>query len=180
MFFFFGIVRFYILFFRCEPTCSRLEREGFLAAYISAQMVQTERDSVIEKLKQNKLKVLVSTDLVSRTIVSVRWHYSLCAMKYFLFFLTARGIDASSVNLVVNLETAINLETYFHRIGRAARYGGFLEVIRLLVGSTLPLIITMGQTHRRKAPLLVPLLRQPIMCPTRADKPLPGWLPRLR
>ncbi|VDO75730.1 unnamed protein product [Heligmosomoides polygyrus] len=89
---------------QCEPTCSRLEREGFLAAYISAQMVQTERDSVIEKLKQNKLKVLVSTDL------------------YFLFFLTARGIDASSVNLVVNLETAINLETYFHRIGRAARY----------------------------------------------------------
>ncbi|VDO86090.1 unnamed protein product [Haemonchus placei] len=41
------------------------EKEGFLAAFISAQMTQPERDSVIEKLKHNKLKVLVSTDLVS-------------------------------------------------------------------------------------------------------------------
>ncbi|EYC35678.1 hypothetical protein Y032_1002g3356 [Ancylostoma ceylanicum] len=84
---------------QCEPTCSYLENAGFLAASISAQISQTERDAVIEKLKQNKLKVLVSTDL------------------------TARGIDATNVNLVVNLETAINAETYFHRIGRAARYG---------------------------------------------------------
>nr|CDJ87723.1 DNA RNA helicase domain containing protein [Haemonchus contortus] len=48
---------------QCEPTCSCLEKEGFLAAFISAQMTQPERDSVIEKLKHNKLKVLVSTDL---------------------------------------------------------------------------------------------------------------------
>uniref|UniRef100_A0A7I4YGR7 RNA helicase n=1 Tax=Haemonchus contortus TaxID=6289 RepID=A0A7I4YGR7_HAECO len=102
---------------QCEPTCSRLENDGFLAAFISAQMTQPERDSVIEKLKHNKLKVLVSTDL------------------YFLFFLTARGIDASNVNLVVNLETAINLETYFHRIGRAARFGGYGAAITILADS---------------------------------------------
>ncbi|VDL72274.1 unnamed protein product [Nippostrongylus brasiliensis] len=102
---------------QCEPTCSSLEKEGFLAASISAQMTQTERDAVIEKLKQNKLKVLVSTDL------------------YFLFFLTARGIDATNVNMVVNLETAINAETYFHRIGRAARFGGYGAAVTILADS---------------------------------------------
>ncbi|KAK6039664.1 DEAD/DEAH box helicase [Cooperia oncophora] len=102
---------------QCEPTYSHLEREGFLAASISAQMTQPERDSVIEKLKHNKLKVLVSTDL------------------YVLFFLTARGIDATNVNLVVNLETAINVETYFHRIGRAARFGGYGAAITILADS---------------------------------------------
>ncbi|ETN82095.1 helicase protein, partial [Necator americanus] len=95
----------------CEPTCSQLENAGFLAASISAQISQPERDAVIEKLKQNKLKVLISTDL------------------------TARGIDASNVNLVVNLETAINVETYFHRIGRAARYGGYGAAITILADS---------------------------------------------
>ncbi|WKY04277.1 hypothetical protein Q1695_005344 [Nippostrongylus brasiliensis] len=102
---------------QCEPTCSYLEQEGFLVASISAQMTQTERDAVIEKLKQNKLKVLVSTDL------------------YFLFFLTARGIDATNVNMVVNLETAINAETYFHRIGRAARFGGYGAAVTILADS---------------------------------------------
>ncbi|KAK6747841.1 hypothetical protein RB195_000811 [Necator americanus] len=96
---------------QCEPTCSQLENAGFLAASISAQISQPERDAVIEKLKQNKLKVLISTDL------------------------TARGIDASNVNLVVNLETAINVETYFHRIGRAARYGGYGAAITILADS---------------------------------------------
>ena len=45
-------------------------------------------------------------------------------------FQTARGIDATNVNLVVNLETAINAETYFHRIGRAARYGAISTCVK--------------------------------------------------
>ncbi|CAJ0602864.1 unnamed protein product [Cylicocyclus nassatus] len=93
---------------RCEPIHQFLEDAGFIAASISAQISQKDRDNVIERLKQNKLKVLVSTDL------------------------TARGIDASNVNLVVSLETAISAETYFHRIGRAARYGGYGAAVSLL------------------------------------------------
>ncbi|KJH49494.1 DEAD/DEAH box helicase [Dictyocaulus viviparus] len=84
---------------QCERTTVHLESVGFNSAYISAQLTQPQRDAVVEKLKQNKIKVLVSTDL------------------------TARGIDAASVNLVVNLGSAINVETYLHRIGRAARFG---------------------------------------------------------
>ncbi|VDK46744.1 unnamed protein product [Cylicostephanus goldi] len=92
----------------CESIRQVLEDAGFMAASISAQISQKDRCDIIERLKQNKLKVLVSTDL------------------------TARGIDASNVNLVVNLETAINAETYFHRIGRAARYGGYGAAVTLL------------------------------------------------
>uniref|UniRef100_A0A0K0CX66 RNA helicase n=1 Tax=Angiostrongylus cantonensis TaxID=6313 RepID=A0A0K0CX66_ANGCA len=93
---------------QCEPTCVHLEDAGFLSACISAQLPQTQRDAVIEKLKQNKLKVLVSTDL------------------------TARGIDAVNVDLVINLGSAVNVETYFHRIGRAARFGGYGAAVTLL------------------------------------------------
>ncbi|VDM61452.1 unnamed protein product [Angiostrongylus costaricensis] len=93
---------------QCEPTCVHLEDAGFLSACISAQLSQTQRDAVIEKLKQNKLKVLVSTDL------------------------TARGIDAINVDLVINLGSSVNVETYFHRIGRAARFGGYGAAVTVL------------------------------------------------
>ena len=37
--------------------------------------------------------------------------------------LAARGIDASSINLVINCELPWNNATYLHRMGRAGRYG---------------------------------------------------------
>lgn len=37
--------------------------------------------------------------------------------------LTARGIDAENVNLVINLDVPHSGPTYLHRIGRAGRYG---------------------------------------------------------
>ena len=37
--------------------------------------------------------------------------------------LTARGIDAENVNLVVNLEVPWEHNTYLHRIGRGGRFG---------------------------------------------------------
>lgn len=37
--------------------------------------------------------------------------------------LTARGIDAENVNLVVNMDLPYDGATYMHRIGRAGRYG---------------------------------------------------------
>lgn len=36
---------------------------------------------------------------------------------------TARGIDAAFVDLVINVEVPRDAETYFHRIGRAGRFG---------------------------------------------------------
>lgn len=36
---------------------------------------------------------------------------------------TSRGVDVENVDLVINLDVPVDVETYFHRIGRAARYG---------------------------------------------------------
>ena len=53
----------------------------------------------INSLKQFRCRVLFSTDL------------------------TARGIDARNVNLVVNADVAWDADTHLHRTGRAGRYG---------------------------------------------------------
>lgn len=50
-------------------------------------------------LRTNHCRVLISTDLCSR------------------------GIDAENVNLIINLDVPYDTETYFHRIGRAGRFG---------------------------------------------------------
>lgn len=41
-------------------------------------------------------------------------------------------MDASNVNLVINIGSPVDAETYFHRIGRAARFGGQGAAITLL------------------------------------------------
>ena len=37
--------------------------------------------------------------------------------------LTARGIDAENVNLVISMEVPWDHNTYLHRIGRGGRFG---------------------------------------------------------
>ena len=57
-----------------------------------------------------------------------------CEIFINLFILqTARGIDAENVDLVVNVGVPIDVETYFHRIGRAARYGMCFEIMNLKI-----------------------------------------------
>lgn len=60
-----------------------------------------KRLEAINKLKTFKCKIMLTTDL------------------------TARGIDADNVNLVVNLDLPTDAPTYLHRIGRAGRYGSY-------------------------------------------------------
>ena len=60
---------------------------------------QVSRLFSINSLKQFRCRVLFSTDL------------------------TARGIDARNVNLVVNADVAWDADTHLHRTGRAGRYG---------------------------------------------------------
>jgi ATP-dependent RNA helicase DDX20 len=41
---------------------------------------------------------------------------------------TARGIDAENVNLVINFDVPRDHETYLHRVGRAGRFGSYLNL----------------------------------------------------
>ncbi|XP_022081316.1 uncharacterized protein LOC110974182 [Acanthaster planci] len=72
---------------------------GWPSTCISGNQDQVQRHSAMSMLKTFKCRVLISTDL------------------------TARGIDAENVNLIVNLDVPSDGKTYMHRIGRAGRFG---------------------------------------------------------
>ncbi|KAK6634248.1 hypothetical protein RUM44_004859 [Polyplax serrata] len=84
---------------RAESLCSQLTKLGWPAVHINGTQSQTTRLKMMSDLKEFRCRVFISTDL------------------------TARGIDAENVNLVVNMDLPYDGATYMHRIGRAGRYG---------------------------------------------------------
>ncbi|XP_012276173.1 probable ATP-dependent RNA helicase DDX20 [Orussus abietinus] len=84
---------------RAQSVCNKICSMGFAAVYIAGSQDMHKRLEVMGKLKNFKCRILLSTDL------------------------TARGIDAENVNLVINLDIPVDGATYLHRIGRAGRYG---------------------------------------------------------
>ncbi|MDN3639684.1 DEAD/DEAH box helicase [Simiduia curdlanivorans] len=77
----------------------KLEARGFSASAINGDMNQALRERTIERLKQNKLDILVATDVA------------------------ARGIDVERVSHVMNFDIPYDSEAYVHRIGRTGRAG---------------------------------------------------------
>ncbi|OAG31224.1 ATP-dependent RNA helicase DDX19/DBP5 [Nematocida displodere] len=81
-----------------------LEDDGFDTSLLHGQLTPEERDSVIAKYKKGEIKVLVTTNVLSR------------------------GLDVPQLNLAVNYDvprTMTNepdVETYVHRIGRTGRF----------------------------------------------------------
>lgn len=86
---------------RAQSVCNKINSKGLVAVYITGNQDMVKRLQAIDKLKSFKCRIMLTTDL------------------------TARGIDADNVNLVVNLDLPIDAATYLHRIGRAGRYGSY-------------------------------------------------------
>lgn len=84
---------------RAQSLCDTLRLKGWPSVFIAGSQTQTQRLKAMERLKQFKCRVLISTDL------------------------TSRGIDCENVNIVVNMDVPRDSETYLHRIGRAGRFG---------------------------------------------------------
>ena len=82
-----------------QSTADFLNSRGFPSIFISAGQDQIRRIQAIQTFKTFKCRILCSTDL------------------------TARGIDAENVNLVINLDVPDDHNTYLHRIGRGGRFG---------------------------------------------------------
>lgn len=70
-----------------------------LSNYLCAELSQHQRNVVFGKFKNSDQKLLVSTDI------------------------SARGIDIDGIDLVINFDLPHDGPTYFHRIGRAGRFG---------------------------------------------------------
>jgi superfamily II DNA/RNA helicase len=74
-----------------------LKKAGIACGRMSSDLEQSEREEVMLAFRQQKLPILVATDVVSR------------------------GIDIDSIEIVVNYDVPPNEEDYVHRIGRTAR-----------------------------------------------------------
>jgi ATP-dependent RNA helicase DDX19/DBP5 len=115
------LVRFYglltigssIIFVKTRETAQQIEQrmtaQGHKVVSLTGANEGTQRDSVIDSFRENKAKVLITTNVL------------------------ARGIDVQSVSMVVNYDVPDRFvgrgqfeadpQTYLHRIGRTGRFG---------------------------------------------------------
>ena len=83
----------------CDRVTENLQDLGVNAAAIHGDLTQAAREKAIARFTDNKLKVLVATDVA------------------------ARGIDIDDVACVVHYVPPIDTKAYLHRSGRTARAG---------------------------------------------------------
>ncbi|XP_063722123.1 uncharacterized protein LOC134848545 [Symsagittifera roscoffensis] len=77
----------------------KLTEKGHTVSAIHSDMLQREREVVMNEFRTGSSRVLIATDLISR------------------------GIDVQQVSLVINFDLPSNRENYIHRIGRSGRFG---------------------------------------------------------
>lgn len=76
-----------------------LDLRGYEAAALHGDIMQNQREKVLERFRLKKTRILVATDVA------------------------ARGIDISGLSHVVNYSLPFDTATYVHRIGRTGRAG---------------------------------------------------------
>jgi ATP-dependent RNA helicase RhlE len=84
---------------RADACAKRLNKGGIKACAIHADRSQSQRERALADFRQDKVDVLVATDVL------------------------ARGIDITEVRYVFNYDVPTNSEDYVHRIGRTGRAG---------------------------------------------------------
>ena len=82
---------------RAERVCSAMERVNLQTITMHGDKDQADRLAVMEQFRTGKVNVLIATDI------------------------SARGIDISGVNYVVNYDLPEISENYVHRVGRTGR-----------------------------------------------------------
>ncbi len=84
---------------RANRVAKALDKSGIAAEAIHGNKTQNARQRALQGFKDNRIWVLVATDIA------------------------ARGIDVDEVSHVVNFDVPNEVESYVHRIGRTARAG---------------------------------------------------------
>ncbi len=82
-----------------EKLSKALLQRGFRAASIHGNKSQNQRQRALSDFKNDKIQVLIATDIASR------------------------GIDVSDVSHVINYDPPMSYDDYVHRIGRTGRAG---------------------------------------------------------
>jgi len=77
----------------------RLSARGFRCDALNGDILQANREKIIDRLRASKLDILIATDVV------------------------ARGLDVERISHVINYDVPHDTESYIHRIGRTGRAG---------------------------------------------------------
>jgi ATP-dependent RNA helicase DeaD len=88
-----------------EELAGKLQARGFSAAAINGDVVQAQRERLIQQLKDGRIDILVATDVA------------------------ARGLDVERISHVLNYDIPHDTESYVHRVGRTGRAGRSGEAI---------------------------------------------------
>ncbi len=84
---------------QCQQLGNQLKYKKIKAAFIHGELSQSDRKQVLNQFRDNKLQVLVATDVA------------------------ARGLDIDDIELVINFNVAQSGDDHIHRIGRTGRAG---------------------------------------------------------
>jgi len=84
---------------KVKDIAKTLKRMGLSADEMHSDLDQAQRDHVMHEFRNERVDILVATDIV------------------------ARGIDIDDISLVINFDVPYDVEDYVHRIGRTARAG---------------------------------------------------------
>ena len=82
-----------------EALAKKLLKAGIRVAALHGNKVQTEREQILAQFKQQKIEVLIATDVL------------------------ARGIHIEQLPVVINFDLPPSPAVYIHRVGRTARAG---------------------------------------------------------
>lgn len=82
-----------------DKLAKRLKESFSNVGCIHGDMNQPVRDRVMKKFREERLKILVATDVVGR------------------------GIDVTTISHIINFDTPADCDDYVHRIGRTGRMG---------------------------------------------------------
>ena len=96
-----------------EVLAEKMTALGFPLCCIHGEMDPTERKKRMNEFRTGNVRVMISTDLLSR------------------------GIDVQQVSLVINYELPTEKESYIHRMGRAGRFGRKGVTINLVSGDEM-------------------------------------------
>ncbi len=84
---------------KVKEVTKALQRMKLNVGEMHSDLDQTQRDAVMHEFKNDRIDILVATDIV------------------------ARGIDIDDITMVINFDVPHDCEDYVHRIGRTARAG---------------------------------------------------------
>jgi ATP-dependent RNA helicase RhlE len=154
-----------LVFTRTKHGANRLTKQlvanGIHAAAIHGQKSQNARTKALADFKNNKLVVLVATDIA------------------------ARGLDIDKLPHVVNYELPDDAENYVHRIGRTGRAGCTGEAISLVSREEVKVLKAIERMIRKTIPVKVAEGMTPISLQESTPRPsqhkpsrAPGRYPR--